>query len=168
MENTGNFVNLNYFEKIMIYKLRTMNIDTLNNLADVAEGLDNLMVKYAKETNNLEDLIKNIKSKRYTQTRIQRILLYVLFEITKEDMKKSKELMPYVRVLGMDNNGEKLLKNIDQKVLITSVKKFYDNCENSDYKRLLDLDIKATNVYSLMSNKDYSADLDYTEGLVIK
>ena len=168
MENTGNFINLDYFEKIMIYKLRTMNTSTLSKLADVAEGLDNLMVKYAKETNNLEDLIKNIKSKRYTQTRIQRILLYVLFEITKEDMKKSKEIMPYVRVLGMDNNGEKLLRNIDQKVLITSVKKFYDNCENSDYKRLLDLDIKATNVYSLMSNKDYNADLDYTKGLAIK
>ena len=60
-----------------------------------------------------------------------------------------------------------VLKNIDQAVLVTSVKKFYDNC-SSDYKRLLDLDIKATNVYSLMSSKDYNADLDYTEGLVIK
>lgn len=168
MENNGNFVNLNCFEKIMIYKLRTMDTDTLNNLADVAEGLDNLMVKYAKETNNLEDLIQNIKSKRYTQTRIQRILLYVLFEITKDDMKLSKEIMPYVRVLGMDNNGEKLLKNIDQAVLITSVKKFYDSCENNAYKRLLDLDIKATNVYSLMNNKKYNADLDFTEGLIIK
>lgn len=168
MENNGNFVNLNYFEKIMIYKLRTMDTDTLNNLADVAEGLDNLMVKYAKETNNLEGLIQNIKSKRYTQTRIQRILLYVLFEITKDDMKLSKEIMPYVRVLGMDNNGEKLLKNIDQSVLITSVKKFYDSCENNVYKRLLDLDIKATNVYSLMNNKKYNADLDFTEGLIIK
>ena len=167
MENVGNFINLDYFEKIMIYKLRTMNPNKLSGLADVAEGLDNLMVKYAKETNNLEDLIKNIKSKRYTQTRIQRILLYVLFEITKDDMKLSKEIMPYVRVLGMDGIGEKVLKNIDQAVLVTSVKKFYDNC-SSDYKRLLDLDIKATNVYSLMSSKDYNADLDYTEGLVIK
>ena len=168
MENNGNFVKLNCFEKIMIYKLRTMEANLLNELADVAEGLDNLMVKYAKETNNLEDLIQNIKSKRYTQTRIQRILLYVLFEITKDDMKLSKNIMPYVRVLGMDNIGEKILKNINQSVLITSVKKFYDNCENSDYKRLLDLDIKATNVYSLMNNKKYNADLDFSEGLIIK
>ena len=167
MENNGNFVNLNCFEKIMIYKLRTMDASTLNNLADVAEGLDNLMVKYAKETNNLETLIQNIKSKRYTQTRIQRILLYVLFEITKEDMKLSKELMPYVRVLGMDREGEKILKDIDQNVLVTSVKKFYDGC-SEEYKRLLDLDIKATNVYSLMSDKNYNADLDFTERLIVK
>ena len=151
----------------MIYKLRTMDASTLNNLADVAEGLDNLMVKYAKETNNLEDLIKNIKSKRYTQTRIQRILLYVLFEITKDDMKLSKEIMPYVRVLGMDSEGEKILKSIDSSVLVTSVKKFYDGCSD-EYKRLLDLDIKATNVYSLMNNKNYDADLDYTERLIRK
>ena len=125
------------------------------------------MVKYAKETNNLETLIQNIKSKRYTQTRIQRILLYVLFEITKEDMKLSKEIMPYVRVLGMDSEGEKILKDIDQNVLVTSVKKFYNDC-NDEYKRLLDLDIKATNVYSLMSDKNYNADLDFTERLIVK
>ena len=168
MENNGNFIKLDCFEKIMIYKLRTMDINTLSNLADVAEGLDNLMIKYAKEVNNLDDLIQNIKSKRYTQTRIQRILLYVLLEITKDDMKKSKEIMPYVRVLGMDSEGEKILKNIDQSVLITSVKKFYDSCENSDYKSLIGLDIKATNVYALMNNKKYNADLDFTEGLIIK
>ena len=167
MENNGNFVKLNCFEKIMIYKLRTTDASALNDLADVAEGLDNLMVKYAKETNNLEELINNIKSKRYTQTRIQRILLYVLFEITKEDMKLSKELMPYVRILGMDSEGEKILKDINQNVLVTSVKKFYDECSD-EYKRLLDLDIKATNVYSLMSSKNYNADLDYTERLIIK
>lgn len=167
MENNGNFTDLNCFEKIMIYKLRTMDASTLNNLADVAEGLDNLMVKYAKETNNLEALIQSIKSKRYTQTRIQRILLYILFEITKDDMKLSKEIMPYVRVLGMDSEGEKILKDIDQNVLVTSVKKFYDGC-SEEYKRLLDLDIKATNVYSLMSSKNYNADLDYTERLIIK
>ena len=125
------------------------------------------MVKYVKETNNLETLIQNIKSKRYTQTRIQRILLYVLFEITKEDMKLSKEIMPYVRVLGMDSEGEKILKDIDQNVLVTSVKKFYNDC-NDEYKRLLDLDIKATNVYSLMSDKNYNADLDFTERLIVK
>jgi predicted nucleotidyltransferase len=167
MENNGNLLKLDDFGKIIIYKLRTIDSNMLNNLADVAEGLDNLMVKYAKETNNLEELIQNIKSKRYTQTRIQRILLYVLFEITKEDMKLSKEIMPYVRVLGMDSEGEKLLKDIDQNVLVTSVKKFYDGC-SEEYKRLLDLDIKATDVYSLMSSKDYNADLDYTNGLIIK
>jgi predicted nucleotidyltransferase len=167
MENNGNLLKLDDFGKIIIYKLRTIDSNMLNNLADVAEGLDNLMVKYAKETNNLEELIQNIKSKRYTQTRIQRILLYALFEITKEDMKLSKEIMPYVRVLGMDSEGEKLLKDIDQNVLVTSVKKFYDGC-SEEYKRLLDLDIKATDVYSLMSSKDYNADLDYTNGLIIK
>ncbi len=167
MENNGNFVKLDCFEKIMIYKLRTMDADLLSNLADVAEGLDNLMVKYAKETKDLETLIQNIKSKRYTQTRIQRILLYVLLEITKEDMQLSKTLMPYVRVLGMDNIGEQILKDIDQNCLITSVKKFYDSC-NNEYKRLLDIDIKATNTYSLMSNKNYNADLDFTERLIVK
>lgn len=167
MKNNGNLLKLDDFEKIIIYKLRTIDSNMLNNLADVAEGLDNLMVKYAKETNSLEPLIQNIKSKRYTQTRIQRILLYALMEITKEDMRLSKSIMPYVRVLGMDSIGEKILKDINQDCLITSVKKFYDGC-NAEYKRLLDIDIKATDVYSLMSSKDYNADLDYTNGLIIK
>lgn len=48
-----------------------------------------------------------IKTKRYTNTRIQRILLYALLGITKEDMKSSFKVQPYIRVLGM-NKKEKI------------------------------------------------------------
>ena len=121
--------------------------------------------------NNLVELVNIVKSKRYTQTRIQRILLYCLLEITKKDMLLSYKTQPYVRVLGMNSNGKQLLSEItkfNKKInLVTSVKDFMNNCNNKDLKRLLDIDILATNIYTLGYEYQSFANLDYTQKLVI-
>ena len=46
-----------------------------------------------------------INTKRYTQTRLQRILLYAILGITKKDMQLSKVTKPYVRILGFNDKG---------------------------------------------------------------
>lgn len=77
----GNIVlGLENFEKEIIYTLRKMSIREIANLPDVSEGLENLIKNSADNCNDMSKLIANIKSKRYTQTRIQRILLYALWE----------------------------------------------------------------------------------------
>ena len=63
---------------LIIYKLRTMDKKELSNVADVGEGLENLIIEEALKTNKVEELVKNVKSKRYTQSRIQRIVLMAL------------------------------------------------------------------------------------------
>src|SRR5699024_3268161 len=83
----------------IIYKLRSMTVKQIANLPDVSEGLEYLIKEVSNKTNNLIELINGIKSKRYTQTRIQRILLYALLGITKKDMEMSKKITPYIRVL---------------------------------------------------------------------
>ena len=112
-----------------------------------------------------------VKSKRYTSTRIQRILLYALLGITKKDMEISKNPLPYVRVLGFNENGKKLVseisKNNPKLKIITSVKKFVDSNKNKNLKQMLDKDIFATNVYTLGYEMDSWANLDYTNKIVI-
>lgn len=79
MINHGKVVNsLSLFEKEILYVLRKMSIKELSGIADVTEGLENRIKEASNRCNNLEDLISLIKSKRYTRTRIQRILLYCL------------------------------------------------------------------------------------------
>ena len=101
--NTYN-LNVNVFSKEIIYKLRMMSSEEIADLPDVTEGLENLIKSSVDKTNNLDELINMIKSKRYTQTRIQRILLYSLLGIKKEDMEIAKKITPYIRVLGFNNN----------------------------------------------------------------
>ena len=110
-----------------------------------------------------------IKSKRYTQTRIQRILLYALLEIKKQDMEMSKKIMPYVRILGFNDIGKKLLSEINSRAkVITSVKKFEDQNKNLKLERLLEIDKMATNIYTLPYPKNSMSNLDYTKGIIIK
>ena len=168
----GNFVlDLSSFEKEIIYNFRKLSISEIKELPDVGEGLENSIKSAANMCNNLVELVNIVKSKRYTQTRIQRILLYCLLEITKKDMLLSYKTQPYVRVLGMNSNGKQLLSEItkfNKKInLVTSVKDFMNNCNNKDLKRLLGIDILATNIYTLGYYSDSYSNLDYTNKIEI-
>ena len=161
------------YEKEIIYALRVMPIEEIQNLPDVNEGLEFAIKKAASETNNIEELIEKVKSKRYTQTRIQRILLYVLLGITKKDMEDSKKMVPYVRVLGFNSRGKILISEImnqNPKLnMITSVGKYVNKKmpKNKQLTRMLDLDISATNIYTLGYGGESKANLDYTQNMII-
>ena len=168
----GKIVNdINFYEKEIIYTLRKMSISEIANLQDVSEGLEHLIKKAANSCNNLEDLINSIKSKRYTRSRIQRILLYSLLNITKKDIKDSYKLKPYIRVLGISQHGKKLLSMMNSKdfktPVITSVKKFMDENKNKAVINMLQKDILATNIYTLGYEYDSKSNLDYTKKLII-
>ena len=162
-------LDLTAYSSEILYKLRNMSVEEIANLPDVSEGLENLIKDMSNRTNNLIELINGIKSKRYTQTRIQRILLYALLGITKKDMEVSKKINPYVRVLGCSENGKILLSQIDKKVkVITSLKKFEKTNKNKKLKRILEIDKNATNIYTLGYKKNSKANLDYTRGLILQ
>lgn len=167
----GNFVeSLAEFEKEIIFKLRTMTTLEIAKLPDVNEGLEFAIKNAANSCNNLYDLITMVKSKRYTQTRIQRILVYALLGITKHDMEISKKVIPYARVLGFNSKGKVLLSGIAKENpklnIVTSVKKFMDESNNRNLKSMLEKDILATNIYTLGYKKESNANLDYTNKLI--
>ncbi len=164
----GNIVkDLSCFDKEIIYNLRKMTTLEIANLPDVCEGLENSIKNAANSCNTVLELINIVKSKRYTQSRIQRILVYSLLGITKKDMENSYKTPPYIRVLGFNQNGKMLLSEISEAnpklSIITSVKKFMDNCTNKQQKSMLEKDIFATNVYTLGYEYDSWANLDYTK-----
>lgn len=167
----GQIVNgLSTFEKEILYKLRIMPVEWIADLPDVSEGLEHAIKNAANSCNNVADLVSLVKSKRYTQTRIQRILLYALLDITKQDMENSKKGVPYIRVLGMTENGKQLLSSIvtrNKKLnIITSPKKFMDHSNNKISKSLFAKDMLATNIYTLGYEFESQSNLDYSTPVV--
>ena len=162
--------DLSVFEKEIIYVLRKMSIEEIANLPDVSEGLEFAIKDAANSCNSIIEFLSMVKSKRYTSTRIQRILLYALLGITKKDMEISKNALPYVRVLGFNENGKKLVSEISKKnprlKIITSVKKFVDNNTEENLRVLLDKDVFASNVYSLGFQGDSLGNLDFKNGII--
>lgn len=162
--------DLSAFEKQIIYNLRKMDISEIAELPDVSEGLEFSIKKAANSCNTLTEFLNIIKSKRYTMTRIQRILLYSLLGITKKDMAISKKVTSYIRVLGLNNRGKFLISEIAKAnpklEIITSVKRFMDGNSNKNLKLMLDKDIWATNVYTLGYELDSWNNLDFTKKLI--
>ncbi len=163
--------DISVFEKEIIYNLRKMSLQEISELPDVSEGLESSIKNAANSCNTLVELLNIIKSKRYTSTRLQRILLYALLGITKKDIALSKKVQPYVRVLGLNNRGKFLISEIAKAnpklEIVTSVKKFID--ENSNQKNLMSLlnkDIWATNVYTIGYQNDSWNNLDFTKKIV--
>ena len=172
IKQNATVIDLSCFEKEIIYTLRKMSVDEISNLSDVSEGLEFSIKKSTNSCSNLNDLLNSIKSKRYTKTRLQRILLYSLLDITKKDIELSKKVLPYIRVLGFNDNGKELIseiaKNKPNLEIITSLKKFIDTNNDNTLKTLIDKDILATNIYTLGYKSPLLANLDFTKKIIKK
>ena len=164
-------LDLSKYEKEIIYNLRKMSLEEIAQLPDVSEGLEHSLKNAANFSNNINNLINIVKTKRYTITRIQRILICALLGITKKDVTMAKRSNSYIRVLGFNEKGKELISRIakaNPKIsVITSVKKFQESNTNKADKRLLDIDIFSTNVYTVACKNECIANLDYTKNMVI-
>lgn len=163
--------DISVFERQIIYNLRKMTLDEIKELSDVSEGLEHSLKKAANSCNTITEFLSLIKSKRYTSTRIQRILLYSLLGITKKDMALSKKVQtPYIRVLGFTKRGQFLLSEIakaNPKLdIITSVKRFADTSTNKNLRLMLEKDVCATNIYSIGYDFDSCSNMDFTKKII--
>lgn len=135
--------------KYIKYKL-LLDDTSLKTLPDISEGLDNKILKELPSSSSLDELILNSKSKRYTYTRINRILAQSFLNLEKYDLLNlSKQPTPYCRVLGFTSKGKEILKNIKKNSNIHIITKVPRNNINNHMK----IDIIGTKAYSLLNPK---------------
>lgn len=162
--------SLSVFEKEIIYIFRKMSLAEIAALPDVSEGLENRIKAAVSKYSTLDKVIDEIKTKRYPQSRIQRIMLYALLDITEKDIAMSKKVTPYVRVLGFNQNGKRIISTITKgnpKVeLVTSVRKYLDGPANVNLKKMLQKDILASNIYTLGYESQGISNLDFTNKII--
>lgn len=162
--------DISVFEKEIIFTLRKMTPSQIAELPDVTEGLEFAIKNAANSCNTFNELMNLVKTKRYTATRLQRILVYALLGITKKDLAMSRKLDPYARVLALNKRGKFLIAEIAKAnpklQIITSVKRFTDDNSNKNLQFMLEKDIWATNVYTLGYLDDSSSNLDFTKKIV--
>lgn len=128
----------------------------LENIPDVTEGLDNKIINEIIRCNTLDELIMSVKSKRYTYTRISRILCQLYLGFDKYDIKNLRKKQPeYIRVLGFNERGREILKMMKTSSKVPVITKLPRKIDDL----MLKIDINSTNLYSFMSNSiDYAAD----------
>ncbi|WP_411682986.1 nucleotidyltransferase [Clostridium thailandense] len=145
-------------EDLMLPYLRykyTLYKETIENIPDVSEGIHNRIYKYLENAENYENLINSIKTKRYTYSRISRILCQFFVGFENFNICELRKLScPYVRILGFNNKGLELLKTI-KKTCSTPI---YTKIPK-ELNKTLSLDIQGTRTYSLINrNINYNSD----------
>lgn len=144
LQNKSRIVNWENYFSLLKYQIIVQSPQELRMIYEMNEGIENRLKKYIHSANNFSEYIEKIKTKRYTQTRLQRLLVYVLLQITKKDVQKIFIEQTNVRVLGFTKQGQKYLSQYKKELgssLITNI--------NQNTKYLIKKDIIAGEIYQL-------------------
>lgn len=136
------------FAQILFTLLRRSTPEHLAEILEMNEGLENRIYTAAHQVDTLDELCMAIKSKRYPYTRVQRTLIHLLLNMTRQ-MNWTEPY--YIRVLGFNSTGQKLLKEMKKKaqlpVLIRPARQ--RSLLQEQAQQMLALDCRATNIYMM-------------------
>lgn len=133
------------------------NINNLSIYQTVDEGIEGRIKKYIYESNSLEELIDNIKTKRYTYNKINRMLIHILCNFTKEEANKNKN-NEYIRLLGFNKKGQSYLNKI-KKTCKLPIITGYSNIDSE----ILNIEYRISSIYYLTSKEKNKTNLIYGE-----
>ena len=152
----GRFASWENFWPLLKYAILRHTPQQLKAYADVSEGLENSLIKHAATSSTYAEFMNALKSKRYTWTRLQRMLTHIYTGITKEQLHAFTS-PSYIRILGMTSTGQQYISSIKKSLdlpLISRVASMTDP--------ILEIDLRATQMYQLgiaqFSNKKIDED----------
>ncbi len=151
-------------DKVIFSKLRRMNLSEFENLPDISEGLEHRVFKSVGKSSSLNDLLFDIKTKRYPLSRIRRIITCAFLGI---DSKVSKLSTPYIRVLASNAKGFEILRKMKKTATLPIITR-YNDILNQDVatKNFFELESKFTDLYNTLTPKILPCGLEKTFKLI--
>ena len=111
-------------ERAILAMLRTMTDAEFEALPYGSEGLWRKFMHACRSCATLEEIIAATKSKRYTRTRIDRMVMCAALGITKEILEAP---VPYARVLAFNDRGRSVLKQMKQRTICINAGEAFDH-----------------------------------------
>lgn len=124
--------------------------EKLSQIAEITEGMENAIWKAAMTHSSFELFMQQIKSKRFTWTRIQRMLTHIYTDFTWNQL-RDIHYPTYIRPLAMNKKGQAYLQSIKKDLQLPLVSKV----AASKNDKQLQLDIKAADLYYLGLQSSY-------------
>lgn len=138
--------DINHDKYFNLLKYEILSSDNLKEYLGVNEGIENKLKKEIIHSKDLNEFILRVKSKRYSYNNIFRMLLHIVCKIKKEDNDLN---LKCIKVLGLSDNGKKILKESKKSINIPIITKY-----KKEYNKLFKNDYKANLIYSLITNYD--------------
>lgn len=137
---TNQLVSWNDFWKLLKYQILVSTPAELQTTKGVVEGFEYRILEYISRSSSFDDLMKHLKTKRYTYTNIQRQMLNILL-----NLKKSEFQLDKTRLLAANSKGRQFIREKDLKgFLMTKVSK-------TDFETNYQITKRADDIYQLVS-----------------
>ncbi len=118
----------------------------LFNLLETSEGIENRL-KLISNAKNFKEALEFLSTKRYSISKIKRLLINVLIDLTKDEFHECELNYNYIRILGFNTKGQKFLKTLKEKTkIVTNIK------EGMNIS--LDIELKISKILDLIYHKD--------------
>lgn len=140
-----------HFARPLFHQLLSLGPEALAEFHEVEEGLEHRIHTALASMDlqyfpKVDALLEQLKTKRYTRTKLQRTLLRILLQHRRSlwDRHTLRSGVPYLRVLGFTSTGRELLKRMKRTATVPVVTKIAGLTDP-----VLALDIRATSAYAL-------------------
>ncbi|MBE7053243.1 MAG: nucleotidyltransferase [Ruminococcaceae bacterium] len=156
---TDNLAENFFIENISDYVLGFLRFSNyLDDLIGYEEGLSLYIKDCAKKSHSLNEFYEISITKRYTKSRIKRCVLSALIGL------KTGKKLDYIRVLGFNKNGAKLLKEIKKKTNLPIVVKTADFRPDKD--SMFGYDVLSTDL-AYFSSKNKNIGMDFKTSPIV-
>lgn len=154
----------------LFYHLRCQSREDMTRWPEASEGLGERLWLAARRTNAWDELMHEVKTRRFPLTRLQRLATYILLNLGQERLDKIDVDLapPYLRVLALNTASDEirgLLKTSKLPVIYGAA-----TAPTTDARlyQCLQLDIQATDIYTLAWQNGSQSGLDFTQQLVTR
>lgn len=127
----------------------TANADDMAELPDCTEGLENRIKALIKENLNFQDLLNKVTTKRYTESRVRRIMTANLLGITADLINKCLKTQLYIKVLAVKKDSELIKTITERKTAPLLMRKLDAKSLDKTALTCFNIDIKANDLSNL-------------------
>lgn len=156
----GDIASMEWVERAVLARLRTMSPAEAEALPDGGEGLAGRLLEAGRAARDLEEVYTLAKTKRYAHARVRRLALWALLGLRAEDR---PERVPYLRVLGFNARGREVLREIGGRAAVPIVTKpAHARKLDPEARRLFELEARCTDVYGLCFAEPWPGGREWT------
>ena len=136
-------------DKEVLYSILTSSLNDIKGVLECAEGLENRIKSLVKESLTVNDLLNLLKTKRYTDARLRRILLATTLKIKGDFVKKCLNSPLYLKVLAINKNKPEVLSVLANSTYPVITRKSDAIKLKGVAKKCFEKDAFACNLYSV-------------------
>lgn len=131
------------------YRVITTEADKLAGIYQMTEGLENRLIKVIPEVNSMDELLQEMKSKRYTYARLRRLMLYTMLNVKDSDIKRAKN---FIHILGFSKKGREYLSCVKKKTNLSIITKVSQSM--GEKNGIMALQVRVDNFVGFLNNEE--------------